>query len=89
MSQTLQFSLKSRRQFARKMQMLTGDRVTESQRRGVEQQARGGQQRAAGARVVAQIHRFSHERMPLLGQVDPDLVRPPGLQTHAAEGCRG
>ena len=65
MSQALQLGLERRRQLAGKVQVLARHRVIEPQGGGVEQQAMGRQKPAAGARVIAQIHSFSHQRVPL------------------------
>lgn len=86
MSQALQLGLERRRQLAGKVQVLARHRVIEPQGGGVEQQAMGRQKPAAGARVIAQIHSFSHQRVPLFGQVDANLMGAPGFKTHAAQG---
>jgi hypothetical protein len=58
--------------------------VDEAQLPGVEHQPRRRQKRAA---VVADIDTLTHQRKTGLGEVDPDLVRAPGLQSAVHQRC--
>jgi len=72
-------------QLGGEMEMLTGDRMVEAQRRRVQEQALGDDGLASPAQKIADVDGFTHQGMPLLGEMNANLMGSAGLQAHPTQ----